>query len=75
MFVDAAYRRRGIGRQVLETLEQQARALGYRRLSLETGNRQRPAIALYERAGYRRIAPFGPHVGDPTSVCFGKELW
>lgn len=74
MFVDAAQRRYGVGRQVLSALEQHALALGYRRLVLETGNRQLPAIALYERAGYRRIAPFGPHVGDPTSVCFEKEL-
>lgn len=74
MFVDAAYRRRAIGRQLLAALERHAAQLGYRRLVLETGNRQAPAISLYERAGFRRIAPFGPHVGDPTSVCFGKVL-
>jgi hypothetical protein len=48
--------------------------LGYRQLVLETGVRQVPAIALYSRCGWRRIAPFGPYVGDPTSVCFGKAL-
>jgi GNAT superfamily N-acetyltransferase len=74
MFVDAGYRRRGVGQHVLAALEQHAVALGYRRLVLETGYRQTPAIGLYERSGYRRIAPFGPHIGDPTSVCFEKRL-
>jgi GNAT superfamily N-acetyltransferase len=74
MFVDAAHRRRSVGRQLLAALERHAAALGYRRLVLETGNRQVPAISLYERAGFRRIAPFEPHVGDPTSVCLEKIL-
>ena len=74
MFVDAAYRRRGVGWQLMAALERHAAALGYRRLVLETGNRQAAAISLYDRAGFRRIAPFGSHVGDPTSVCFDKVL-
>jgi GNAT superfamily N-acetyltransferase len=74
MFVDTACRRRGVGQSVLAALERHAAALGNRRLVLETGNRRLPAIALYERAGYRHIAPFGPHVGDLTSVCFEKDL-
>jgi GNAT superfamily N-acetyltransferase len=67
-------RRDGVARALLERLEQAARMLGYRQLVLETGVRQVPAIALYSRCGWRRIAPFGPYVGDPTSVCFGKAL-
>jgi GNAT superfamily N-acetyltransferase len=74
MFVDAAHRRRGVGREVLAALMQHATVMGYQRVLLETGNRQVPAIALHERVGFRRVAPFGPHVGDPTSVCFEKRF-
>jgi hypothetical protein len=43
---------------------------GYEWLRLETGNRQGPAISLYERYGFSRIEPFGCYVQDPTSVCY-----
>jgi putative acetyltransferase len=74
MFVTRSARREGVARALLERLEQAAWTLGYHRLVLETGVRQGPAIALYSSSGWRRIAPFGPFVGDPTSVCFGKAL-
>jgi GNAT superfamily N-acetyltransferase len=74
MFVTARARRAGVARALLDRLEAQAHVLGYRRLVLETGVRQASAIALYEGAGWRRIAAYGPFVGDATSVCFGKTL-
>lgn len=74
MFVLACARRRGLARATLAALERAAADRGYARLLLETGFRQQPAIALYASCGFARIAPFGPHVGDPTSVCFGKAL-
>jgi GNAT superfamily N-acetyltransferase len=74
MFVTRDARRAGVARALLERLEAEARALGYRRLVLETGVRQKPAIALYRGAGWRRIAAYGAFVGDPTSICFGKSL-
>lgn len=74
MFVVATQRRAGIARAVLAALQSHAFTLGYRRLRLETGHKQLPAMALYESFGFRRIAPFGPYVDDPTSVCFEKDL-
>ena len=74
MFVTAAARRRGLASLILRALEARAQALGYARLLLETGHRQGPAIALYQARGFTPIAPFGEHVGDPTSVCFTKLL-
>jgi len=67
-------RRDGVARALLAALESQARALGYRALKLETGHKQQPAMALYQSFGFRRIAPFGPYVDDPTSVCFEKDI-
>ena len=74
MFVTQQARREGVARALLARVEADALALGYRRLVLETGTRQKPAAALYRAAGWRRIAPYGNYVGDPTSVCFGKTL-
>lgn len=74
MYVLRSARRHGVARALLARLEREAIALGYRRLLLQTGDRQQPAMALYAAAGFRRIAPFGEHVDDPTSVCFAKAL-
>ena len=74
MFVTRAARRQGVARTLVARLEAQAQRLGYRELVLETGRRQRPAIALYAGSGFRRIAAYGVYVGDPMSVCFGKRL-
>ena len=74
VFVCKRFRQRGVARLMLAELVHQARAFGYRRLWLETGYRQSPAIQFYESAGFQRITPFGRYVGDPTSVCFGLEL-
>jgi len=74
MFVTHRARREGVARALLADLEQQAQSLGYHRLLLETGARQTAAIALYRSCGWRRIAAYGPYVGDPMSVCLGKTL-
>ncbi len=74
MYVRPAYRGRGIARAVLAGLEQRARELGYRRLVLETGTRQPEAIALYESAGYRALAPYGFYRSSPLSRCYEKVL-
>jgi GNAT superfamily N-acetyltransferase/pimeloyl-ACP methyl ester carboxylesterase len=74
MFVEPAARRCGLGRMILQSLERKARELGYRLIRLETAQRQPEAIALYEQAGYQRIAPFGEFINSPLSVCFEKKL-
>jgi putative acetyltransferase len=74
MFVRRSHRRRGLASAILEALEKAARDLDYSVLRLETGCRQQPAMSLYEARGFARIAPFGPYVDDPTSVCFEKRL-
>lgn len=74
MYVHRDYRRRQVGHAVLLHLMSEARRLGYQRLCLETGNKQRGAMALYERLGFRRVAPFGVYMRDPTSVCYELRL-
>ncbi|NLR75818.1 MULTISPECIES: GNAT family N-acetyltransferase [Leeia] len=74
MYVRASFRRMGVARRLLEELEAAARKFGYRRIVLETGNRQPEAVGLYERAGYSRIEPYGEYVDQPRSLCFAKLL-
>ena len=74
MYVAPEQRGRGVGRAILAAIEAEARALGLRRLVLETGTRQAEALALYHRAGFSRIEPFGEYVASPLSVCMAKEL-
>src|SRR5204862_349086 len=59
MFVTRSARREGVARALLARLEADALALGYRRLVLETGVRQKPAMALYRASGWRKIKAYG----------------
>jgi GNAT superfamily N-acetyltransferase len=74
MYTTSAGRRRGIGRALLARLEDEARALGYTSLQLETGGPQHEAVGLYESAGWTRIPPYGRYSSDPRSICFRKDL-
>jgi GNAT superfamily N-acetyltransferase len=74
MWTSPAHRRRGLARRLLEALEREAHALGYRVLRLQTGARSEAALTLYETAGYHRIAPFGRYSAEPLAVAFEKRL-
>jgi GNAT superfamily N-acetyltransferase len=75
MFVVPTARGRGVGRAILTALVDEARALGAASVVLETGIRQLEAIALYERAGFSRIAPWGEYIASAaTSICMMKPL-
>jgi GNAT superfamily N-acetyltransferase len=74
MYVAPEARRGGVATAVLEDLETRARALGYRSIRLETGTNQPEAMALYQRAGYQAMLPYGHYRDSPMSRCFEKDL-
>lgn len=76
MRTDAAARGRGLGRLLLGHVLAEARARGYRRLSLETGTEDffAPARALYLSAGFTETVPFADYTLDPNSVYLTIEL-
>lgn len=74
MYVVPSARGGRVGAAILAALEDEARALGVARLVLETGERQPEALALYRRAGFVEIPPFGAYVDSALSLCMAKTL-
>lgn len=74
MFVSKNHRGNKYGIDVLTTLEEWSRELGYHTCILETGINQVAAIRLYENAGYRRMENYGQYAGIAHSFCFSKDL-
>jgi GNAT superfamily N-acetyltransferase len=74
MYVDPAYRGKGVGGYVLRELEVWAKEHGAKRSILETSKRLGAAVHLYQKSGYQVIANYDPYVGVEDSVCFSKNL-
>jgi putative acetyltransferase len=74
MFVRAEARGIGLGRRLLNALEEVARHRGITRISLETGIKQPEAIGLYRACGYQHCPPFGDYQDDPLSLFMTKSL-
>jgi len=71
MYVVPAARGRGLGRVLLEALEDEARRLGYRVARLDTGPEQPGAQRMYERAGYAAIENFN---ANPFASFWGEKV-
>lgn len=74
MYVVPEARGEGIGHRLLEHLEALAASSGRPLVRLETGVAQPEALALFEKAGFARIAPFPPYRPDPLSVFMEKAV-
>jgi putative acetyltransferase len=72
----ASHRRRGVAKQMLQHILDEAKRRGYTRVSLETGamNFFTPARALYASFGFKNCPPFSDYIEDPNSVFMTKEL-
>jgi GNAT superfamily N-acetyltransferase len=74
MYVVPEARGRGLGKALVAWLLEAARDAGYKRIRLETGNRQEEALRLYTAAGFESIPCWGPYATDPKSRCFELDL-
>ena len=72
----SAHRRKGVAKQLLQHLLEEAKQRGYTRVSLETGSMEffRPARALYASFGFAPCPPFADYRADPHSVFMTKAL-
>jgi putative acetyltransferase len=73
-FVAPEHRGTGVADAVITALIAYAHDAGIDLLRLETGDKQRAAIAFYRRHGFVEVARFGPYVHSATSVCMQAEL-
>ena len=74
MYVEPAFRRRGLAALLLTELERAAARAGHRAMLLNSGGRQPEALALYARAGYTAVPGYGVYADSPEAVFLGKEL-
>ena len=57
MYLLGSCRGQGLGRRMLEHALERAKALGFRKVTLETASVLKEAIALYERHGFTPYTP------------------
>jgi putative acetyltransferase len=76
MRTSSQHLRKGVARQMLQHIIDEARRRGYRRLSLETGSMAafEPARSLYASFGFQYSKPFADYLDDPNSVFMTLEL-
>jgi len=68
--------RKGVAKQILQHIIEEAKMRGYQQLSLETGSMTAfaPARHLYEKFEFQYCEPFADYKEDPNSVFMTKEL-
>jgi GNAT superfamily N-acetyltransferase len=74
VYVEAAFRRRGIAQLVVAALEEGAAAAGHAEVVLNCGREQPEALALYAELGYRPVPGYGVYACEPGAVFLGKDL-
>ncbi|MBA2498623.1 MAG: GNAT family N-acetyltransferase [Chitinophagaceae bacterium] len=74
MFVQKAYRGRGLSKKILKELETWATEMNFRELVLETSVHFNTAKQLYLGAGFTIIPNYPPYVGLEDSVCMKKNM-
>ena len=74
MYVKNEFRRKGVAKEILLFLENWAQQENFTTCILETGERQKEAIQLYEKTGYQKIPNYGQYAQMDNSNCFEKHL-
>ncbi|HEV2915288.1 MAG TPA: GNAT family N-acetyltransferase [Pyrinomonadaceae bacterium] len=76
MRTSSSHLRKGVAKNLLNHILEEARRRGYGRLSLETGSMEafEPARQLYANFGFTYCEPFADYVEDPYSVFMTREL-
>ncbi len=68
------YQRQGIAERMLIALHEKMKARGAMVCFLEVREKNEAAIALYEKAGYRRVRVIPRYYGDDNAVVLKREL-
>tara|TARA_Y100000590_G_C15481384_1_gene924160 strand:- start:523 stop:978 length:456 start_codon:yes stop_codon:yes gene_type:complete len=70
------FRGKGMGEKIISHLIDQARQIGIKKLSIETGagNFFDPARKLFKKFGFKTCKPFAHYKDDPNSCYFDLEI-
>lgn len=76
MRTSSSHLRKGVAKQLLQHIIEEAKRRGFRRLSLETGSMDsfEPARSLYASFDFQYCKPFSDYFEDPNSVFMTREL-
>lgn len=78
LYIEPAYRRRGVGRALLAHVEGHGRELGASHVWLETSNVNVPGVRAYNRLGYHLCGAdayyYGPYMPGETALYLAKPL-
>src|SRR4029079_10957769 len=78
LYISPAYRRRGVGRALLERVETYGRQAGATHVWLETSNVNVPGVAAYQRLGYTLCGAdrlyYGAYMPGETAIYLAKML-
>ena len=74
MFVSPEARGMGLAQKIIKELELWAHELGFSFSALETLNKQKEAIGLYQKVGYTIVDNYPPYEGLVNSICMKKQI-
>jgi GNAT superfamily N-acetyltransferase len=74
VYVEPAFRRRGLAEVLMSAVEDTAARAGHRQVVLNTGPAQPEALALYASLGYRPVPGFGIYACVAGAIFLGKDL-
>jgi GNAT superfamily N-acetyltransferase len=74
MYTQPEMRGTGIASEILNALEHWAAELNYKACILETGIRQKEAVAFYKKSNYQIIKNYGQYADMDNSLCFKKSI-
>ncbi len=74
--VNDKFRKKGYGVKIINHLIDEAKKLGIKKLSIETGAGEFffPARKLFEKSGFKECPPFAHYKVDPNSVYMNLKL-
>ena len=73
LFVLPEMRGQRLGEALVAALIKKARALGYAQITLDVGDYQRPALALYKKCGFQEVSP-KDHISYLGAVFMAYDL-